>query len=262
MTSRFDESGSSENLRINQDPDLPSRQARWLRGIGGIVLGLSVAVACAPLFFSTDVSSSETTTYLLMLVSVLALDLCFVALILTWRNMAAGRLGEWQFTVDGFQSSLYRNLILGGGLHTVAIFVLWIPLVLGRDKDNGEVTFTPFVVMATFGALASIPWLVQFFLNVKGHDLEVHEEGMMIGGFYPCRWNRIQSYSVWDDAASLVSFDISGRGPIEVFMAPGDRKILVEELRRHVGPPEREGRSDDLPDDDHNGQFGNLSVFR
>ncbi|WDI43153.1 hypothetical protein [Bremerella sp. P1] len=262
MTNPSNESDSPSHLRFNHGSEEPSRQARWLRGIGGIIMGLSLGVAFAPLFFTADVSSAETTTYLLCLVTVLVLDASLVALIITWRSVASSRLGEWQFTVDGFQSSLYRNLLLGGGMHTLSLFLLWIPLLMEKKPDLPLNGFLPFVVMAGFGALASMPWLVQFFLNTKGHDLEVHEEGMMIGGFYPCRWNRILSYTVWDDAASLIAFDIRGRGPVEVFMAPSDRKILVEELRRHVGPPKREGRSDDLPDDDHNGQFGNLTVFR
>lgn len=262
MTTPFDESDSPTHLPINPGSEVPSRQARWLRGIGGIIMGLSLVVAFAPLFFTADVSSGETTTYLLCLVTVLVLDGSLVAVIVTWRNVALSRLGDWQFTVDGFQSSQYRNLLLGGGMHTLSLFLLWIPLLMKEKPDVPLNGFLPFVVMAGFGALASMPWLVQFFLNVKGHDLEVHEEGMMIGGFYPCRFSRILSYTVWDDAASLVVFDIGGRGPVEVFMAPSDRKILVVELRRHVGPPKREGRSDDLPDDDQNGQFGNLSVFR
>jgi len=262
MTNSFDENDSPTHLRINQSPDEPSRQVRWLRGIGGVVMGLSLTVAFAPLFFTADVSSVEITTYLLCLGTVLVLDISLVAVIVTWRNVASSRLGEWQFTVDGFQSSLYRNLILGGGMHTLSLFLLWIPLLMEEKPETPLNGFLPFVVIAGFGALASMPWLVQFFLSVKGHDLEVHEEGMMIGGFYPCRWNRILNYTVWDDAASLIVFNIRRRGPVEVFMAPGDRKILVEELRRHVGPPLREGRSDDLPDDDQNGQFGNLSVFR
>lgn len=262
MTTTFDDSDSPAHLRFNHGPELPSRQSRWLRGIGGTIMGLSLAVAFAPLFFATDVSSKETTTYLLCLATVLVLDVSLAAIIITWRNVASSRLGEWQFTVDGFQSSHYRNLILGGGMHTLSLFVLWIPLLMKEKPDVPLNGFLPFVAMAGFGALASVPWLVQFFLHVKGHDLEVHEEGMMIGGFYPCRWNRILSYTIWDDAASLIVFDIRGRGPVEVFMAPSDRKILVEELRRQVGPPKREGRSDDLPDDDRNGQFGNLSVFR
>jgi len=262
MTKPIDESESPSHLQFNHGTEVPSRQARWLRGIGGIIMGSSLAVAFAPLFFATDVASQETTTYLLCLVTVLVLDGSLAAVIVTWRNVACSRLGEWQFTVDGFQSSLYRNLLLGGGMHTLSLFLLWIPLLVKERPAAPLNGFLPFVVIAGFGAMASMPWLVQFFLNIKGHDLEVYEEGMMIGGFYPCRFNRIVSYCVWDDAASLIAFEIRGRGPVEVFMAPSDRKILVEELRRQVGPPQREGRSDDLPDDDQNGQFGNLSVFR
>ncbi|MBA2117009.1 hypothetical protein [Bremerella alba] len=262
MTNPFDESDSPTHLRINQSPEVLPRQAQWLRGIGGVMVGLSLIVAFAPLFFAADVSSIETTSYLLCLVTVLVLDGSLVAVLITWRTVAMSRLGEWQFTIEGFQSSHYRNLLLGGGMHTVSLFLLWIPLLM-QDKPNTPLNgFLPFVAMAGFGALASMPWLVQFFLNVKGHDLEVHEEGMMIGGFFPCRFNRIRSYNVWEDAASLVVFDIRGRGPVEVFMPPNDRKLLVAELRRHVGPPQREGRSEDLSDDNHKGQFGNLSVFR
>ncbi len=262
MTDRFDENDSPTHLRINQAPDVPSRQLRWLRGLGAAVVALSLVVAFGPLFFASDVTSTETTTYFLCLAGVAVLDVGLMAVIITWRNVAASRLGEWQFTIDGFQSSLFRNLLLGGGLHMLSIFLLWIPLLRENDPPLPLNGFLPFAVMSGFGALASIPWLVQYFLNVKGHDLEVHEEGLMVGGFYPCRWNRILGYTVWEDAATLVVLDIRGRGPVEVFMAPGDRKMLVEELRKHVGPPKREGRSDDLPDDNGDNQFGNLSVFR
>ncbi|MBI1247566.1 hypothetical protein GC197_06925 [bacterium] len=261
MTTPADDPNWPAYLRINQDDDSPNRPRILLRTMGVLLAAASLAIAVAPLFFP-NVSSSMLTAYLLCLAFIVGLDVCFVGLLLTWRTITRSRLGEWVITIESFQSSIYRNLLLGGGLHIVSIFLLWIPLLSKRDPNPSLQSLGLFVVLSAMGALAAMPWLVQFFLNIRGNDLEVHEEGMMIGGFYPCRWNRIVQYSVWDDAASLVVLDIRGRGPVEVFMAPGDRKILVEILKEHVGPPTREGRSDDLPDDHQQGQFGNLSVFR
>ena len=119
-----------------------------------------------------------------------------------------------------------------------------------------------FMVLSGCSAVISVPWLVQLLINVKGNDLEVHEEGVIIGGFYPCRWQQITSYHVWQDACSYITFHIRGRGPVEVFMSPIDCQLLCEVLAAHVGPPASQGRSSDYPDDRQSGQYGQLTIVR
>lgn len=262
MSHPSDHSDSPSHLRIDDGSSPVSPRPRGLRILAAFIAGVVLLLAIIPFVVSFPATSQQAITYALGLAMVLLIDLGFAAVLLTWRSVARSKLGEWQFTVDGFQSSLYRNLILGGTMQCVAIFVLWLPLLIDAADKNSNVGFALFMTMSGVAALASTPWIVQFVVNVKGHDLEVHDEGLMIGGFYPCRWERIVSYHVWDDACSLITFDIRGRGPVEVFMSPIDRQLLCEELEAHIGPPASEGRSNDLPNDQQPGQFGQLSIFR
>lgn len=236
----------------------------WMR-LWGTMLGLvSLIIGFLPLVLVDQTAGEKTTAYFLSLVVIIVLDLALAGVILTWRHYARQKLGELMFWIDGFQSSLYRNLVLGGALHTLALFLLWIPLLDGERvaADTPVTGFLPFVGLAGFGALASTPWLVQFFLNVKGSDLEVHEEGLMIGGFYPCRWDRIVRYSIWEDECSLVVIEIRGRGPVEVFMAPVDQQSLLAVLQKQVGPPSSVGRSEDVPENHYPARRDGFSVIR
>lgn len=262
MSHPSDHSDSPSHLRIDDGSSPAPPQPRGLRILATFLAGFALLLSIVPFAVSFPETSNQAITYALGLGMVMLLDLGFAAILLTWRSVARGKLGEWQFTIDAFQSSLFRNLILGGAMQCVAIFLLWLPLLTKGVAQNSNIGFALFMTLSAFSALASTPLLVQFLVNVKGHDLEVHDEGLMIGGFYPCRWEQIASYHVWDDACSLITFDIRGRGPIEVFMSPIDRQLLCEELEAHVGPPSSQGKSTDLPNDNHPGQFGQLSIFR
>ncbi|RCS41477.1 hypothetical protein DTL42_23270 [Bremerella cremea] len=261
MSSPSDHPDSSSHLRIEDGSSSASPQQRRLRLLGTAVLGAALLLAILP-FFITSAKPSQIVTFALGLGMIALLDLGFGAILLAWRSTAGSRLGEWQFTVEGFQSSQFRNLIFSGTMQCVAIFLLWLPLLGEADAKNSSSGLVLFMVLSGFSAVASVPWLVQLLVNVKGHDLEVHAEGLMIGGFYPCRWQRITSYHVWQDACSYITFHIRGRGPVEVFMSPIDCKLLCEVLEKQVGPPASQGRSSDYPDGRQAGQFGQLSIFQ
>ncbi|PQO46118.1 hypothetical protein C5Y93_11130 [Blastopirellula marina] len=222
----------------------------------------AVLVAASPLIFSFTDHANRMTGYLIGLSVVVGLDVGVTAVILTWRSVIRSRLGEWQFTVDSYQSSMLRSLLLGSGMHLLALFSLWLPLLATGEGKQSSAPFAVCLTLASFAALTSLPWLVQFALNVKGHDLEVHQEGLLMGGFFPCRWQQIVAYQIWEDECALVSIEIRGRGPCEVFMSQIDRKMLVEVLQEHVGPPSSLGRSEDLPDNRHKGPPTGLTIFR
>lgn len=257
-----DQSDSPSHLRIDDDSSPISPQQRWLRVLGGVFAVAALIFALLPFLIGLPKTTNQAVTYALGLVMVALIDAGFSAILLTWRNVTCSKLGQWEFTVEGYQSSLFRNLILGGGMQCVAILALWLPLLAADEADNTNVSLAVFMIMAAFSALASTPWLIQYFLKIKGHDLEVYEEGLMIGGFYPCRWERIIGYHVWEDECSFITFDIRGRAPFEVFLSPIDQKLLCETLKEHVGPPTSQGRSSDLPHHNRPGPPGQLSIFR
>lgn len=259
MSQPPDNSDSPSHLRISDNVAASPHGDRL--NILAVAMGvLAVLIAIAPLFFPTQPDANHIGEYLLSLGAIIGLDLSLIAVALTWRNVFRSRLGEWQFTIEGYQSSRLRNLLLGGGLQLMSLLFVWIPF-LPTDNEGGP-PLGIFIVLSSLAGMASIPWLIQFALRVKAHDLEVHEEGIMIGGFFPCRWQKIASYQVWEDACTFISMDIRGRGPFETFIAPHDRKLLLKELEQHVGPPTSTGRTDDLPPIDPRRQADPFQIFR
>jgi len=253
-------------LRISDPTELvENREDRWLRRIG-LVFAFTLAIAAAiPLVVVSDWAGEKTSHYIAGLTCISIVDIAMLGLLSAWRFYARGRMGNLLLVIESFQSSAARSLAITVSLHVMALFLLWIPFFLEIKVGDAEAPpnhYSVFVLFAGLIVLIGSPWLVQILLGIRGHDVEVFDEGVLLGGFFPCRWKQISAYSVWDDESVLITFDMRGRAPVNVFMATVDRDLLRPVLEKYVGPPRHEGRSVLPPNRGQDDQRQRLSVFR
>jgi hypothetical protein len=209
--------------------------------------------------------ASRVSAYVMAVGLVLTLDGLMVVCLLGWRWIHLNSLGEYRYTAAAYEGSLPRNMILGGGMHLVGLMLLWLPLFQPNiPAPVGGILgpMIPFMVLAGMTSLAAIPWLLQFALGICPNTLECHENGMLMGAFYPVPWSKISSYSLWEDECSMITFRLGGRGPLEVFMSSDDRAQLVETLEQEVGPPQSIGGRVLAPREDNGPQTDTFSIFR
>jgi len=261
-----EENDPPHQLRISEPTDIvENREDRWLRWIGFFLAIAAVIVAAVPLVVVQDLASEKTSYYIVGLACIGMVDFAMLGLLSAWRFYAHGRMGNLLFTIESFQSSGARSLAISFSLHALAVLLLWIPFFIEIDIVNAEAPASSFSVFSLFAGLIVLvgsPWLVQILLGLRGHDVEVFDEGLLFGGFFPCRWKQISAYSVWDDESVLITFDIRGRAPVNVFLASVDRDQIRPILEEHIGPARHEGRSVLPPGRGHDDQRQRLSVFR
>jgi len=249
------------------DFDLSNRPATTPRQLGGIagLLAVMLVVVCLPIALVPEAAADRVSAYVWAAGIVLALDLILVIGLLFWRTIQFGWLGEYRFTVEAYEGSLPRNMLLGGGMHLVGLMLLWVPLFnpeMPVPFPGALGPMLPFMVLAGMTAVAAAPWILQFAMGICPNTLECHEEGMLIGALFPCRWSKISSYSLWEDDCSMVTFQLKKRGPLEVFMSTDDRALLVRHLEQVVGPPTSIGGRPLEPNQDNGPKADSFSIFR
>ncbi|MEX0792747.1 MAG: hypothetical protein WD045_06395 [Pirellulaceae bacterium] len=254
------------HLRLTEfdSSNRPATAPRQLAGFAGL-LAVMLVVACLPIALVPEAAAGRVAAYAWGVGIVLGLDLLLVIGLLFWRTIQFGWLGEHRFTVEAYEGSLPRNMVLGGGMHLMGLMLLWVPLFNAEmpapfEGDLGPMI--PFMVLAGMTTLAAAPWILQFALGICSNTLECHEEGMLIGALFPCRWSKISSYSLWEDDCSMVTFQLKKRGSLEVFMSTDDRAQLVRQLEQVVGPPTSIGGRPLEPDQENGPKADTFSIFR